>query len=86
VFLVKPQFEVGKGNLKEGVVRDTVKRDAALLAVCEFIANAGLPISGVMPSPIDGEHGNREAIVYGDPAAPLDAREWRSQVSTTWGG
>ncbi len=85
-FLVKPQFEVGKGNLKDGVVRDAAKRDAALLTVCEFIANAGLPISGVMPSPIDGEHGNREAIVYGDPASPLDAREWKHLVSTTWGG
>lgn len=86
VVLVKPQFEVGKGNVKEGVVRDAAKRSAALLAVCEFIANAGLAISGVMASPIDGEHGNREAIVYGDPAAPLDAREWKRQISMTWGG
>lgn len=86
VFLVKPQFEVGKGNVHEGIVRDSVKRDAALLAVCEAIVGAGLPISGIMPSPIEGEHGNREAIVYGDPDAPLNAREWKDQAASTWGG
>lgn len=86
VFLVKPQFEVGKGNVHEGIVRDPDKRDAALLAVCESISSLGLPISGIMASPIDGEHGNREAIVYGDPEAPLNAREWKDQAASTWGG
>ncbi len=86
VILVKPQFEVGKGNVHEGIVRDDVKRDAALLSVCTAIAALGLPISGIMASPIDGEHGNREAIVYGDPARPLNAREWTNQASSTWGG
>lgn len=86
VILVKPQFEVGKGNVHEGIVRDASKRDAALVSVCEAIADLGLPISGIMASPIDGEHGNREAIVYGDPAQPLNAREWKDQAKSTWGG
>ena len=84
--LVKPQFEVGKGNVHEGIVRDDAKRDAALLSVCATISALGLPISGIMASPIDGEHGNREAIVYGDPSRPLNAREWTDQASSTWGG
>lgn len=86
VFLVKPQFEVGKGNVHEGVVRDPAKRDAALLTVCEAITAAGLPISGIMASPIDGEHGNREAVVYGDSTSLLNAREWKDQAASTWGG
>jgi 23S rRNA (cytidine1920-2'-O)/16S rRNA (cytidine1409-2'-O)-methyltransferase len=86
VLLVKPQFEVGKGNVHEGIVRDPVKRDAALIDVCESLDSLGLPISGIMASPIDGEHGNREAIVYGDPTKPVDAREWRDQAASTWGG
>lgn len=86
VILVKPQFEVGKGNVHEGIVRDDAKRDAALVSVCDAIAALGLPISGIMASPIDGEHGNREAIVYGDPARPLNAREWTEQARLTWGG
>lgn len=84
VFLVKPQFEVGKGNLVDGVVRDAVKRDAALVSVCEAIVEAGLPISGMMASPIDGEHGNREALVYGDSTMSLDARQWRDMAAATW--
>lgn len=86
IVLVKPQFEVGKGKLNDGIVRDPKIRRSALLAVCESIVARGLPISGVMESPLDGEHGNREAIVYGDPATPLDAREWRHTVSTMWEG
>lgn len=86
VFLVKPQFEVGKGNLVDGIVRDERKRRDALVSVCESIVAAGLPISGVMTSPVDGEHGNREAFVYGDRTMPLDARQWRDQAESTWGG
>lgn len=86
VILVKPQFEVGKGNLVDGIVRDAAKRDAALLAVCDAISAIGLPISGIMASTVDGEHGNREAIVYGDRTTSLDAREWRDQAALTWGG
>lgn len=84
VALVKPQFEVGKGNLVDGVVRDSAKREAAVVSVCEAMVAAGLPISGVMESPIDGEHGNREALVYGDSHLSLDARQWRDEVSALW--
>lgn len=84
IALMKPQFEVGKGNLVDGVVRDTVKRDAALVSVCEALVASGLPISGIMASPIDGEHGNREALVYGDSTMSLDARQWRDLAASTW--
>lgn len=84
VFLVKPQFEVGKGNLVDGVVRDESKRAAALVSVCDSIAAAGLPISGIMASPVDREHGNREALVYGDSTMSLDARQWKDQAASTW--
>lgn len=85
VILVKPQFEVGKGNVHQGIVRDVSLRDSSLITVCEAIDGLGLPISGIMASPIDGEHGNREAIVYGDSTMSLDAREWRDQAASTWG-
>lgn len=84
IVLVKPQFEVGKGNLVDGVVRDAAKRDAALISVCEALVEAGLPISGIMASPIDGEHGNREALVYGDSTMSLDAREWKDHAASIW--
>ena len=84
VFLVKPQFEVGKGNLVDGVVRDASKRLASIESVCTAIVEAGLPISGLIASPIDGEHGNREVLVYGDATTSLDAREWTDLVASLW--
>jgi len=86
VFLVKPQFEVGKGNLKEGIVRDEAKRNKAVSDVCEMIASNGLPISGLVASPTPGESGNLEAIVHGDRKNALDAREWRDLARSVFGG
>lgn len=84
VFLIKPQFEVGRGNLTEGVVRDATKRAAAVESVCQFLVDAGLPLSGVMASPLDGEHGNREVLVYGDSTSSVDARQWKELIATLW--
>ena len=86
IALVKPQFEVGRGNLVDGIVRDASKRTAAIASVCALLDRLGLGVTGVMESPIEGEHGNREAIVYASPTERLDAREWNEQVSALWGG
>jgi len=59
--LVKPQFEVGKGEVgKGGVVRDPAQHDAAVQAIAEFGERLGLTCHGVCPSPILGPKGNRE--------------------------
>jgi len=84
VFLVKPQFEVGKGNLDDGIVRDVAKRRAAVLEVCRAIESTGLVISAITESAIDGEHGNREVIVYGDPANAANVGEWEQQLAKMW--
>lgn len=86
VALIKPQFEVGKGNVREGIVRDANKRTAAVMGVCTLLDQLGVGVSDVMGSPIEGEHGNLEAIVYANPANRLDAREWEPRVVTLWGG
>jgi 23S rRNA (cytidine1920-2'-O)/16S rRNA (cytidine1409-2'-O)-methyltransferase len=84
VFLIKPQFEVGKGNLVEGIVRDVDKRRAAVADVCRAINASGLTISGVTESVIDGERGNQEVIVYGNPENPMNVGEWEQRVATMW--
>lgn len=63
--LVKPQFEVGKGEVgKGGIVRDEGKRHAALDAVKAFTEGAGLRVMGVFQSPIAGHKGNIEYFLY----------------------
>jgi 23S rRNA (cytidine1920-2'-O)/16S rRNA (cytidine1409-2'-O)-methyltransferase len=62
--LVKPQFEVGKGEVgKGGVVRDDAKRRAALDAVAEFARGLGFEVLGHAESPIEGPAGNREWLL-----------------------
>jgi 23S rRNA (cytidine1920-2'-O)/16S rRNA (cytidine1409-2'-O)-methyltransferase len=64
VLLVKPQFEVGKGEVgKGGVVRDEGKRRAALEAIEATARDRGFEVLGHAESPIEGPAGNREWLL-----------------------
>ncbi len=64
LLLVKPQFEVGKGEVgKGGVVRDDAKRRAALDAVEAAARDLGFEVMGEAESPIEGPAGNREWLL-----------------------
>ena len=64
VLLVKPQFEVGKGEVgKGGVVRDDAKRRAALDGVAAAARELGFEVLGHAESPIEGPAGNREWLL-----------------------
>jgi len=64
VLLVKPQFEVGKGEVgKGGVVRDDGKRREALAAVESAARALGFEVVGHTESPIAGPAGNREWLL-----------------------
>lgn len=61
VALVKPQFEVGKGQVgKGGVVRDPAVRQAALEDLAAWAAAQGWQVQGRTTSPIKGPAGNVE--------------------------
>ncbi|MCM2334635.1 MAG: TlyA family RNA methyltransferase [Anaeromyxobacteraceae bacterium] len=65
LLLVKPQFEVGKGEVgKGGVVREDSKRRAALDGVAGFAAGLGFEVLGHAESPIEGPAGNREWLLW----------------------
>jgi len=64
IVLVKPQFEVGKGQVgKGGVVRDSQLHDQVLESLQSFFRQSGLTPLGSMPSPILGPKGNREFLM-----------------------
>jgi 23S rRNA (cytidine1920-2'-O)/16S rRNA (cytidine1409-2'-O)-methyltransferase len=60
--LVKPQFEVGKGEVgKGGIVRDPAKHQDVLTRIQIFAEQTlGLDVRGMMESPILGAEGNKE--------------------------
>lgn len=65
IALIKPQFEVGKGQVgKGGIVRDETARTAAVEKVRMFFQNAGLEVKGIIPSPITGQDGNVEYLLH----------------------
>ncbi len=65
VALIKPQFEVGKGEVgKGGVIRDEAKQTAVVEKIKGFCEEIGLTVIGVIESPILGPKGNREFLIY----------------------
>ena len=64
VFLVKPQFELGRwGTSRSGVVKDQGARATALAEVTEWVKAQGWTILGSMESPIAGGDGNKEFLL-----------------------
>ena len=63
VCLVKPQFEAGRDQVgKGGIVRDEAVRRRVIDDTVAAIAELGLELIGVIPSPIRGQKGNLEEL------------------------
>ena len=64
VALIKPQFEVGKGEVgKGGVVRDPALHQRVCDEVREWLEGEGWRIDGIVESPITGPEGNVEFLI-----------------------
>jgi 23S rRNA (cytidine1920-2'-O)/16S rRNA (cytidine1409-2'-O)-methyltransferase len=64
ITLIKPQFEVGRGEVGAGgIVRETEKHERVVAETNRFAEAWGLKSSGVIDSPILGADGNREFLV-----------------------
>ncbi len=63
--MIKPQFEVGRGNVgKGGVVREPAARRGALVAVAEAARSRGAAVLGFASSGLPGPKGNLESFVW----------------------
>jgi len=64
VALIKPQFEVGKGEVgKRGIVKEESKRIEVIERINEEFESFGLQVAGIIPSPITGQKGNIEYLI-----------------------
>lgn len=64
VALIKPQFEVGKGQVgKGGIVRDPAQHQAVCERILDWLPTLGWSVLGLTESPITGPDGNREFLV-----------------------
>lgn len=65
LILVKPQFELDRGDVgKGGIVRDPRLHERAVERVKAAAAEAGLEIAGVRPSRLPGVEGNQEFFLH----------------------
>ena len=62
VCLIKPQFEVGKVYMKNGVVKDRTTHIKVLESINEELKKYNLGIEKLIPSPILGGSGNKEFL------------------------
>ena len=63
IALVKPQFEVGRGRVGKGVIRDKRLHLEVLESLADFIrGDTGLMLRGAAYSPVKGAEGNIEFI------------------------
>jgi len=63
--LIKPQFEVGKGEVgKGGVVKDPVQHQKVIDRISAFSKGLGLNVLGIVESPLLGPKGNKEFFIH----------------------
>jgi len=63
--LIKPQFEVGKGEVgKGGVVKDSQLHQKVVDRISQFSRGLGLDVGGVIESPLLGPKGNKEFFIH----------------------
>ncbi len=65
IFLIKPQFEVGRAALgKGGIVRDAALAERTAHDIADWLrTDHGWTVDGIIPSPIEGGDGNREYLL-----------------------
>ena len=72
VALIKPQFEVGRGQVgKHGVVRDPALHEAVCSRIEAWLAaRPGWSVQGFVESPITGPKGNKEFLIAANLKGP----------------
>ncbi|HTF38558.1 MAG TPA: TlyA family RNA methyltransferase [Blastocatellia bacterium] len=75
IALIKPQFEVGRGEVgRGGIVTDPAKHRRVLNQIKDAATAIGFRPVGVIESPILGAEGNREFLMHLKPTCENEAR------------
>lgn len=75
VCLVKPQFEAGRKQVRDGVVRDPQIHRQTLETVARYAIGIGLKLRNAVASPLTGPAGNREFFLELEVPAGFMPRE-----------
>lgn len=83
VVLIKPQFEVGRTGVKEGIVRDAGLRVEAVSGVLWAAWDVGLKTAGLIASPILGTAGNHEYLAWLSGSEGESPTHWTERLFAT---
>jgi 23S rRNA (cytidine1920-2'-O)/16S rRNA (cytidine1409-2'-O)-methyltransferase len=81
LLLIKPQFEVGRTGIREGIVHEPGLRADAIAGVLWSAWDLGLGTAGVISSPILGNAGNHEYLVWLSAGTGSNPTEWSDRVT-----
>ena len=85
VCLVKPQFEAGRKQVRDGVVRDPQIHLQTLTTVARYALGIGLKLRNAVASPLTGPAGTREFFLDLEVPAGFAPREGEpGQLSEEW--
>ena len=85
VLLIKPQFEVGRGGIREGIVHDKGLRSDSVAGVLWAGHDLGLKTCGLIASPIIGAAGNHEYLCWMSATGGSNPTEWMDRIETAVG-
>ena len=81
ITLIKPQFEVGKGEVgKGGIVKNPAQHQRVVAEVNGAAERLGLQVAGVIDSPIHGADGNAEFLALYEIADGSTTKSQRHQA------
>lgn len=81
LWLIKPQFEAQREEVgKKGVVRDKKVHTEVLEKTITAIEGQGFSVLGIDYSPIHGQKGNIEFLVFTENKIPLKIRDWDQEI------
>ncbi|MCU1558440.1 MAG: Hemolysin [Microbacteriaceae bacterium] len=82
ILLIKPQFEVGRSGIREGIVHEPGLRADAIAGVLWAAWDLGLGTAGLISSPILGNAGNHEYLVWLSESTGGNPTEWTDRVTS----
>lgn len=85
VLLIKPQFEVGKESIREGIVHNPALRSEAIANVLWAAWDLGLQTNGLIESPIAGGAGNHEYLCWLTSTSGSNPTEWLDRIKALVG-
>jgi 23S rRNA (cytidine1920-2'-O)/16S rRNA (cytidine1409-2'-O)-methyltransferase len=80
VLLIKPQFEVGREGIREGIVKAAPLRAEAIEGVLWAAWDVGLGTAGLLASPLPGTEGNREYLARFSRTSGGNPTDWLERV------